>query len=99
MTKGELVHMKPTIRIGKPILVSANDRKENHFRPASVRATVPIGQHRLPPLPYAYDALEPYIAEEIMRLHHTVHHQGYVTVSIRRSGRCNKPARAAIIHC
>lgn len=78
MTKGELVHMKPTIRIGKPILVSANDRKENHFRPASVRATVPIGQHRLPPLPYAYDALEPYIAEEIMRLHHTVHHQGYV---------------------
>jgi superoxide dismutase len=25
--------------------------------------------------PYAYNALEPYIAEEIMRLHHQKHHQ------------------------
>ena len=39
---------------------------------------VPIGGHRLPPLPYPYDALEPVIAEEIMRLHHSKHHQSYV---------------------
>ncbi|MDQ0337795.1 Fe-Mn family superoxide dismutase [Caldalkalibacillus uzonensis] len=39
---------------------------------------VPIGGHRLPPLPYAYNALEPYIDEEIMRLHHQKHHQSYV---------------------
>ncbi|WP_227936109.1 superoxide dismutase [Alkalihalobacillus deserti] len=39
---------------------------------------VPIGGHKLPPLPYAYNALEPYISEEIMRLHHSKHHQGYV---------------------
>ncbi|MGM0903843.1 MAG: superoxide dismutase [Bacillota bacterium] len=39
---------------------------------------VPLGGHRLPPLPYAYHALEPVIAEEIMRLHHTKHHQSYV---------------------
>lgn len=32
----------------------------------------------LPDLPYAYDALAPVISEEIMRLHHTKHHQGYV---------------------
>jgi superoxide dismutase, Fe-Mn family len=39
---------------------------------------VPIGGHKLPPLPYAYNALEPVIAEEIMRLHHSKHHQSYV---------------------
>lgn len=39
---------------------------------------VPVGGHRLPPLPYPYDALEPYIDEETMRLHHDKHHQGYV---------------------
>lgn len=32
----------------------------------------------LPPLPYEYNALEPYISEQIMRLHHTKHHQAYV---------------------
>ncbi len=39
---------------------------------------VPIGGHTLPPLPYAYNALEPYISEEIMRLHHQKHHKSYV---------------------
>jgi Fe-Mn family superoxide dismutase len=35
--------------------------------------------HELPPLPYAYDALEPHIDEQTMRLHHDIHHAGYVT--------------------
>jgi len=39
---------------------------------------VPIGGHRLPPLPYPYNALEPYIDEATMRVHHDVHHQSYV---------------------
>ncbi len=33
----------------------------------------------LPPLPYAYDALEPTIDEATMKLHHDKHHQAYVT--------------------
>ena len=36
------------------------------------------GKHQLPPLPYPYDALEPVISEEIMKLHHQKHHQSYV---------------------
>ena len=32
----------------------------------------------LPPLPYGYDALEPYYDEATLRLHHDKHHQGYV---------------------
>ncbi|MFC3750378.1 Fe-Mn family superoxide dismutase [Paenibacillus sp. GCM10012306] len=41
-------------------------------------SAVPIGGHRLPPLPYAYNALEPYIDEKTMRIHHDKHHQSYV---------------------
>jgi superoxide dismutase, Fe-Mn family len=39
---------------------------------------VPIGGHKLPPLPYAYNALEPHIDEATMRIHHDKHHQSYV---------------------
>jgi len=35
-------------------------------------------RHTLPPLPYAYAALEPYIDARTMRLHHEMHHAGYV---------------------
>ncbi|MGQ9555520.1 MAG: superoxide dismutase [Anaerolineae bacterium] len=34
--------------------------------------------HVLPPLPYAYNALEPHIDEETMHLHHDKHHLAYV---------------------
>ncbi|HRP07929.1 MAG TPA: superoxide dismutase, partial [Gemmatimonadales bacterium] len=34
--------------------------------------------HQLPPLPYAYDALEPHIDEQTMRIHHDKHHAAYV---------------------
>lgn len=33
----------------------------------------------LPKLPYAYDALEPHIDKETMNIHHTKHHNTYVT--------------------
>ncbi len=34
--------------------------------------------YEVPPLPYPYEALEPHIDEETMRLHHDKHHQAYV---------------------
>lgn len=35
--------------------------------------------YQLPPLPYDFNALEPVISAEIMKLHYEKHHQGYVT--------------------
>jgi Fe-Mn family superoxide dismutase len=35
-------------------------------------------QFSLPPLPYAYDALEPFIDKQTMELHYDKHHQAYV---------------------
>ena len=34
---------------------------------------------QLPPLPYSFDALEPYIDAQTMEIHHDKHHNGYVT--------------------
>ena len=31
----------------------------------------------LPPLPYAYNALEPFVDEATMKVHHTGHHAAY----------------------
>nr|ABR23158.1 manganese superoxide dismutase [Ulva fasciata] len=44
-------------------------------------STFPAGADvvSLPDLPYEYSALEPYISAEIMELHHSKHHQAYVT--------------------
>lgn len=36
------------------------------------------GKFTLPALPYAYDALEPFIDKQTMEIHHTKHHQAYV---------------------
>ena len=35
--------------------------------------------YELPQLPYEYDALEPHIDKETMNIHHTKHHNTYVT--------------------
>ena len=34
-------------------------------------------EYTLPDLPYSYDALEPFIDEETMRVHHLGHHAAY----------------------
>lgn len=41
-------------------------------------APEPTGPFKVPPLPYGYDALEPYIDTETMHIHHDKHHAAYV---------------------
>src|SRR3954465_12128597 len=38
----------------------------------------PAMAYEVPPLPYAYDALEPHVGEATMKVHHDKHHQAYV---------------------
>src|SRR5438067_9077538 len=45
---------------------------------ASLAAADEKSGFTLPPLPYAYDALEPHIDAETMKIHHDKHHAAYV---------------------
>ena len=47
------------------------------LQPASGPAA-PAGPYTLPPLPYDYADLEPHLDAQTMKLHHDVHHAGYV---------------------
>ena len=38
-------------------------------------------KYKLPELPYAYDALAPYMSEEVLRIHHDKHHAAYVNAA------------------
>jgi len=45
-----------------------------HAQPAAA-----AGPFKLPPLPYAFDALEPHIDAKTMEIHHDKHHAAYIT--------------------
>ena len=51
----------------------------HHSPTASAQTPAPAGPFTLPPLPYAFDALEPHLDAQTMQIHHDRHHATYVT--------------------
>jgi Fe-Mn family superoxide dismutase len=55
--------------------------------------------YELPPLPYAYDALEPHISKDTLEFHHDKHHAAYVNKyndAVKGTDMDNKPIEAVI---
>ncbi|MCB5186491.1 superoxide dismutase [Methylobacillus caricis] len=55
--------------------------------------------YTLPPLDYAYDALEPHIDAQTMEIHHTKHHQTYinnVNAALEGSSYANEPVETLL---
>ena len=50
----------------------------------------------LPPLPYAYDALAPFMSKETLEFHHDKHHNAYVTAGNTLAGDGSKYAGKSI---
>lgn len=62
------------ITAGLSPLSNSLDQIINHNK----RSKEQMAKYELPPLPYAYDALEPYIDKLTMEIHHDKHHAAYV---------------------
>jgi Fe-Mn family superoxide dismutase len=60
------------------IRASAAAAGRGQMTPQATAPAVSSGPFTLPPLTYAYDALEPYIDAQTMHLHHDKHHAAYV---------------------
>ena len=56
---------------------------------APAATATPSGPFTLPPLPYAYDALEPHIDAQTMQIHHDKHHATYVANLNKAVGQVN----------
>jgi len=68
-----------TLGVGALALAAAGrglDAASTDQAPAQAQAAT--GPYTLPPLPYAFDALEPHIDALTMQIHHDRHHQAYV---------------------
>lgn len=64
--------------IALPVIGLADSFAEKSFMLNKSLGGNKMAKFELPPLPYPYDALEPYIDKWTMELHHTKHHQAYV---------------------
>ncbi len=62
----------------KPSPTGLSTGGRGHLTPEMLGWDAATNQYVLPALRYPYEALEPYIDAETMRIHHDKHHQGYV---------------------
>jgi len=74
-----IIWKSPRVKNGRWRIAPADAfSKRCLFQAFLIQEVFLMEEYRLPELPYAYNALEPYIDEATMRLHHGKHHAAYV---------------------
>lgn len=70
-----------------------------YYRVSSFEQILPLSYpYQLPLLPYAYDALAPYLDEATLILHHKNHHQGYIDKLNKALSSCEKLQHLSLIY-
>ena len=72
------VSLPPASGLATPTISQAIQNTKFPSSETNLIAQAETGEFVLPPLPYAYDSLDPYIDSETMTFHHDKHHAGYV---------------------
>ncbi|HEY2421962.1 MAG TPA: superoxide dismutase [Neobacillus sp.] len=78
LSDAELLHIQAQAEQIHEQMESYFNRKQEIGNIWVTDKAIPPGGHKLPKLPYPSNSLEPYISEEIMKLHHDIHHLAYV---------------------
>lgn len=81
MKKRDFIRTSGVLALGSlivPHTSCSNPSAEKAEGGAQEAETAADGSFILPALPYAYEALEPYIDKQTMMIHHDKHHAGYV---------------------
>ena len=53
-------------------------KKPSKLKMKTTLSDIKIRRFKLPALPYAYDALEPYVDSKTIEIHHDMHHACYI---------------------
>lgn len=79
MKKREFLKAGGVLALGTLIVPNAScNAGTEKSEKESDKSSLATGPFTLPDLPYAHDALEPYIDTQTMQIHHGKHHAGYV---------------------
>ncbi|CAG8625181.1 1041_t:CDS:2 [Acaulospora morrowiae] len=73
-----MYRLKAPLRVLKSIVGPTTNSSGPLTRAGSTIFVISRSKHTVPDLPYDYNALEPVISADIMKIHHDKHHQAYV---------------------
>eukprot|EP00804_Cyclotella_cryptica_P025430 CCRYP_017188-RB/>CCRYP_017188-RB protein AED:0.06 eAED:0.06 QI:316/1/1/1/0/0/4/1508/150 len=95
MSSAKQIILSPALRAAVHVHSSKLNPEAAKLAAAYLSSAPSGGKHVLPDLPYDYAALQPAISAETMELHHSKHHNTYVTnlnVALENSTRPSRPA-------
>lgn len=82
ISRSQVSSGSPRATVSTHAAIATSDTNATKFESATARPSSGNddvkGKHKLPPLPYSFSALDPFIDAQTLQLHHDIHHAVYV---------------------